>query len=246
MTSPRVHLAGPLVQGARRPLDAEAAHHARDVLRRHSGDPAIAFDGEGHECDAEFVVEGHEVALVLGSARTSTARSPLTLRLVLGLPKGEKLDWVLEKATELGVSSVYPAATQRSVVKLDEARARSRLERWNRIAAAAARQCERAEVPVVHEVAPLAQQLRHAAEGAQLCLYAQERSTKGATLSAVEVRVVAVLIGPEGGLTPTEQALAESLGYAPWSLGPRILRAETAAIAVAAVLQHALGDLGRG
>ena len=274
MTLPRVRLTPPLISGARRLLEAAAAHHARDVLRRRTGEPAIAFDGEGHECDATFIVESHEVALQLGAARPVSSRSPLTIRLVLCLPKGDKLEWVLEKATELGVSSVYPAQAQRSVVRLDAARARARAERWTRIAEGAARQSERADVPLVHGVADLATQLRAAALGADLRLCCQERlheapsdgsaqhpdapsrhsaSRHGPSQSVVTLALpvedatptVAVVVGPEGGLTDSEQALAQACGYTPWSLGPRILRAETAAITAVAILQHALGDLAR-
>ena len=270
MTLPRVRLTPPLISGARRLLEAAAAHHARDVLRRRTGEPAIAFDGEGHECDATFIVESHEVALQLGGARHVSSRSPLTIRLVLCLPKGDKLEWVLEKTTELGVSSVYPAQAQRSVVRLDAARARARAERWTRIAEGAARQSERADVPLVYGIADLATQLRAAALGADLRLCCQERlheapsdesaqhpeapsrhsaSRQSVVTLALPVEdaapTVAVVVGPEGGLTDSEQALAQACGYTPWSLGPRILRAETAAITAVAILQHALGDLAR-
>src|SRR5262249_24407597 len=168
---------------------------------------------------------------------------PVALALLIGLLKGEKMDWVVQKATELGVARVVPVATTHGVVKLDAERAASRRERWTRIAEEAAKQCGRADLPEIAEVSAFAEAVA-AARGWKLLLHEAERGQPlRAALPASAPEVVTVAVGPEGGFAPDEVAAARAAGFAVSGLGPRVLRAETAAIAALAVLGFVVGDL---
>jgi 16S rRNA (uracil1498-N3)-methyltransferase len=223
-----------------------SAHYLRDVLRLRAGDPVVLFDGAGREALATIVeVRRDEVDLWTLDPRVATTASPLRLALVVALAKKDKIDLVIEKATELGVGTILPAVCARSVLELKGERALARLGRWRRVAEAAARQCGRADVPRVEAVRPWAEQLAAAPGHRRLCFYEGGPVGSGrAALSGPPPSSAAVAVGPEGGLTPGEVEGARGLGYEVLSLGPRMLRAETAAIVAATLIQHAWGDLG--
>ena len=218
-------------------------HYLLDVLRLAPGDPVEVFDGEGGLHDARLAPTGD--ALELGPRR-DVAAPAARIHLAFALAKGEKNDLVVQKATELGVACLLPFAAARSVVKLDAERGEERARRWRRIAEEAARQCGRADVPEVRVPARLSDVLSgvaHEAPGA--CLLAFDAA--GAPFAEAldpSAPLHLALTGPEGGLAPEELAACATAGARLARLGPRILRAETAAIAVVALLQHRLGDLG--
>ena len=164
------------------------------------------------------------------------------------MPKGDKLEAIIRASTELGVARIVPIITERTIVRLDAARVRDRARRWQRVATEAAKQCGRAVIPTVEPPRPLSEFLGADSHGAlRLCLWEGEARGLDPALSGVAgpVPSATVLIGPEGGLSAAEVESAKARGFIPASLGPRILRTETAGPAIIAVLQSRLGDLGR-
>jgi 16S rRNA (uracil1498-N3)-methyltransferase len=241
VTRRRVHLPPERIGAARAELTDEARHYLRDVLRLVPGAAVELFDGLGGSW--ETTVEPGFTALALG-ARREVVAGGLAISLLFALAKGEKGDLVVQKATELGVARLCPWAAERSVVKLDAAKGKDRAERWHRIAEAAARQSGRTDVPAVDVPVTLAGALAAVPPGHRLVVL---HGPGGAPLGALgldRAPGVALVAGPEGGLTERELAACDSAGALRGSLGPRTLRAETAAIAGVAVLQAVAGDLG--
>lgn len=237
MTTRRLFLPPERIAEGRATLTPEAAHYLRDVLRLGPGAELELFDGAGGAYPAA-VQEGF-AALRLGPRRE--ALPPLALWLVVALARGEKLDLVVQKATELGATRICPFEAERSVVRLDRERGQARTVRWRRIAAEAARQCGRADVPAVEEPAPLAAALAAIPSGLARFVF----HPGGEPLAAApDAAGTAAVVGPEGGLSPAELEACEAAGARRVSLGPRILRAETAAVVAVALLQSRFGDLG--
>ncbi len=237
MTLRRLFLPADRISGDRAALTPEAAHYLRDVLRLGPGAEVELFDGAGGSYPARIAEDF--AALELGPRRE--ARPALSLWLLVALAKGEKMDLVVQKATELGATRISPFEAERSVVRLDPGRGEARAVRWRRIAAEAARQCGRADVPSVSDPVPLAEALAAIPQGfARFVLHpGGEPLAPGPAGSGV-----AAVVGPEGGLTPAEVLACESAGARRVSLGPRILRAETAAVVATALLQAMFGDMG--
>jgi len=237
----RVHLPRVRIGEARAELTAEARHYLCDVLRLGAGAAVELFDGEGGAWDASL---GDDLAtLVLAGGRRVAPRAGAPIALVFALAKGEKNDLVVQKATELGAVRVAPFAAARSVVRLGADRARGRAERWRRIAEEAARQCGRSDVPEVAAPASLAAALAALPTGVRLLVLHGEGGAPLPSLPLEGAAGVAAVVGPEGGLTAAELDACRAAGAARASLGPRTLRAETAAIAIVALLQSLVGDL---
>jgi 16S rRNA (uracil1498-N3)-methyltransferase len=219
-------------------LTADEARHLREVLRLKPGDEVSVFDGEGKEYRAQVVQARREFAELEFGEEIATARpeSPLQITLAVALLKGEKFDLVVQKATELGVTKIVPLTTRYADIKLrDESDATKRVARWQRIALEAAKQSGRAVVPQVSLPAAFASVL----DGN--CLLFSERGGHGFT--PVETDKITAIIGSEGGWSDEELDQARTAGAQLVTLGGRILRAETAAITAAALLQHRFGDL---
>lgn len=219
-------------------LTADEARHLREVLRLKPGDEVSVFDGAGKEYRARVVQARREIAELELAEEIGTARpeSPLHITLAVALLKGEKFDLVVQKATELGVNKIVPLITRYADIKLrDESDASKRVTRWQRIALEAAKQCGRAVVPEVSLPVTLASLL----DGN--CLLFSERGGHG--LRQIDTDFVTAIIGSEGGWSDEELEQARSAGAQIITLGGRILRAETAAITAAALLQHRFGDL---
>jgi 16S rRNA (uracil1498-N3)-methyltransferase len=239
----RVHVAAPLAPGARVRLPHDAAAHVTRVLRLRAGDALTLFNGDGADYPARIsaLVRGAVEAEVTGRA-DARAESPLPVTLVQGIARAERMDLVLQKATELGVAAVVPVAAARSVVRLDAGSRGRKLEHWRGIAIAACEQCGRARVPEVATPRTLGEFLAKPARARMRILLAP-----GADLSlgtaARGAESVELLVGPEGGLEDGERRAALAAGFLACRLGPRVLRSETAAIAAIAVLQAAAGDL---
>jgi len=240
MAPRRVHLPPACIGEARAELTGAARHYLRDVLRLAPGDPVELFDGRGTAWSAR-IGPGFE-ALELSARRAAPPGGP-ALHLLFALAKGEKTDLVVQKATELGVARLAPWAAERSVVRLDEAKGLERTERWRRIAGEAARQCGRADVPEVAPPAPLAAALAAVPEGFRLVVLHGEGGVPLGALDLTGAPGVAAVVGPEGGLTAAERSACGAAGALHATLGPRTLRAETAAIAVVVLLQGLVGDL---
>ena len=238
MTRRRVHVPPERIEGAVARPDPASLHYLSDVLRLEPGAEVEVFDGAGAAWTASFT--GSELRL---GERRAAALPGAVVWLAFALSRGDKGDWIVQKGTELGVSRLVPWQAERSVVRLEPGRAGERARRWRRIAEEAARQCGRSDVPEVAVPGTLAQALEaphgferlafHAGAGAPL---AEAVRPGGAGFLAV--------LGPEGGLSDREVTACLEAGCRLASLGPRVLRAETAAVAAAALIQHLAGDLG--
>jgi 16S rRNA (uracil1498-N3)-methyltransferase len=209
------------------------------VLRLQPGDTLTLFDGRGGEYEAVVEQMGRsEVHVEVRAHHAVEREAPVAVHLALGMPANERMDWLVEKASELGVASIQPLVAERSVLRLAGERAQKKQAHWQAVAVAACEQCGRNRVPVVHSVQPLA-----------AWLAAQERpglvlSLRGGSVplaSAAAPAEPTLLSGPEGGLTPQEEDAAFARGWTPVQLGPRVLRAETAPLAALAVLTLAGG-----
>lgn len=244
----RVYLPAPLAAGALLPLEPGAALHLVRVLRLGVGARLAVFDGAGREHAATIAaVHGERVEVRLGSALPAVAESPLAITLGQGLSRGERMDYAIQKATELGVRRIVPLVFERSVVRLDAAQAARRLAHWRGVAAAACEQCGRAALPEILAPRQLTDHLANAsggASGAELRALLLPDAGQGIDSLPKPLAAIEILVGPEGGLTDDERQRALACGYVGLRLGPRILRTETAAAACVAVLQAVRGDLG--
>lgn len=225
-------------------VQGDAFHHLR-VLRLGPGDPLEVFDGKGRAWEAEVLEVSRDSATVrLGPLRkASTGRH---VSLLQALPKADKLELVLQKGTELGAHAFYPALSERSLVRLSKAAAETRRARWQRIADEAARQCGRADTPAVHALQGLLHAARALPPSTRVLILDEEERTLGlAKAASVDVGApLALVVGPEGGLARPEVEALRALGGVSVSLGPLVLRTETAALAALAVLRHLEGLLG--
>lgn len=241
----RIHVDAPLSVGATFELPDGAAAHLVRVLRLQPGDACVLFNGDGHDYDARIAAVGKRGASVqVLDRRAVDNESPLRITLLQGIARGEKMDLVLQKATELGVAEVRPVASERSDVRLDEARAAKRLAHWQQVVAAACEQSGRARVPRVAAPQALSaalEALGGTAAGARWWLDPFADRPVAAVPAGIDACTLAV--GPEGGWSPGDRALLQEAGFAGLRLGPRVLRTETAGLAAIAVLQARAGDL---
>ena len=241
-TGTRLYCDLPLSPGAEIVLPEAAARHAVTVLRLQPGDTLNLFNGAGGEYQASLVaVSKREARVRLLGFHAFERESPLAITLALGISAGERMDYSLQKATELGVTAIQPLATERSVVKLAGERADKRLQHWQHVVIAACEQCGRNRVPAVAPVQKFFAYLAAVNRGKLLLMLSPDAATP---LKRVPPAAsVVLLIGAEGGLAPSECEAAEASGFEPVSLGPRILRTETAPVAALAVLQTLWGDI---
>jgi 16S rRNA (uracil1498-N3)-methyltransferase len=235
---PRFYCPAPLVTGLALSLPAGAARHVQ-VLRLQPGDVITLFNGEGGEFDATVTRMGRsDVDVEVGAHHAVEREAARAVHLLAGITANERMDWLVEKATELGVASITPLVAERSVLKLKGERAEKKLAHWQGVAVAAAEQCGRNRVPTVHSAVTLAEWVKKAPPGERWVLSLSEGTQSLAKMqgqaAGLPMTPVTVLSGPEGGLSPTEEAAALAAGFAPVTLGPRVLRAETAPLAVLA------------
>ena len=242
---PRFHCPAPLATGAEIDLPPGAARHVQ-VLRLQPGDGITLFhggqdaDSPGGEFDATVLRMGRsDVRVQVGTHHATEREAPRAVHLLAGITANERMDWLVEKATELGVASITPLVAERSVLKLKGERAEKKLAHWQAVAVAACEQCGRNRVPVVHDAVDLAGWLRAQAplpaQGTRLLL-SLRTGTQALRMAAAGGGGLIFLSGPEGGLSSTEEDLALAHGFAPVTLGPRVLRAETAPLAALAAL----------
>lgn len=241
MSLRRIFSSRPLRAGGTVTLDGDAANHVLRVLRLRTGDALVVFDGSGSDYDGEIAGLGRDTVDVrLGTGRAIAAESPLAITLLQGVCRGPRMDTVIQKATELGVARIVPVLAGRSVVKLDAEQAERKQEHWRRVAVAAAEQSGRSRVPELEPPRHLEEVVPDAGEHATRLLL----DPAGASLRRLPAPAgpVALLVGPEGGLTEAERRLAADFGFVAAALGPRILRTETAPLAALALLQFIAGD----
>lgn len=238
---PRFFVDLPLSPGAKIDLPPVPAHHASRVLRLVKGSEVVLFNGQGGEYPAILEwVDKDMVSARCREWRDVERESALDIRLAQGISSGERMDYTLQKAVELGVTAIQPLAMRRSVVKLSSQRAEKRVAHWQGIVMAACEQSGRNHLPLVAPPLEVAQWLATGPEGLKLFLSPDAKtSLKDLTKPAGSVWLMA---GPEGGFEPDESALVSDFGFLPIRLGPRILRTETAALAAVAAMQALWGD----
>jgi 16S rRNA (uracil1498-N3)-methyltransferase len=243
MSAPRFFCPVPLPSSGLFELPPEAAHHAHRVLRLRVGDPVQIFDGEGNACDAAInSISGKHVDLNIRKVCPAQKSAPLRIMLAQAMSSSEKMDWIVQKATELGAAEVQPVNTQRSVAKLSSERAEKRSEHWRGVVIAACEQSGRNDLLQVQAPLDLGHWLatQKVVPGSKFILLPD-----GAVALHAQAKPqgpVTLLIGPEGGFTADEALMAKQTGFLPVLLGPRVLRTETAALAGITALQTLWGD----
>ena len=238
--APRLHCEATLSPGATVELSERAARHVA-ALRLRVGDAVILFGGDGHESAAVITGTGKRgVVAAVRERRAVDRESPLEVRLAQGVCAGDRMDLVLQKATELGVAAIQPIVTARSVVRLSSERQERREAHWQNVVIAACEQCGRNRVPRVAPSLGFGEFFAApAAPGTRLLL---APDGEAAVRSLAPQAPVTVLVGPEGGLAPEERAIARAAGFVTVRFGPRVLRTETAPLAALAALQALYGD----
>lgn len=223
-------------------LSLEASQHVGTVLRMRVGESLILFCGDNREFTATISdVRKKYVTVMINSVSEVNNESPLQLHLAQAISKGERMELVMQKAVELGVNRITPIVTERCVVKLDKERMARKLHQWQSIVISACEQSGRNMVPKVEQPVDLITYLRDVRTGLKLVLHPNTHKTWRDY--SLQLKDIALLVGPEGGLSDDEVCLACEQGFQPLALGPRILRTETAAITVLSVLQAVGGDL---
>lgn len=242
-SGPRIHVATALVAGGDVVLPEGPARHVGRVLRLKPDAPLVLFDGQNREAAAILTeVDRKRVVARVQAVRDGQGESPLVVHLGQAISKGDRMDYAIQKAVELGVAAITPLYTEHGEVRLKGDREQKKLAHWQAVAVSACEQCGRARVPPVHGPVPLSDWLAGRDEPLRLVLHpgapgAFERAEAGLSSACV-------LIGPEGGLSTQEVATAEHSGFTALSLGPRILRTETAPVVALGLLQARFGDLG--
>ena len=250
----RVFVAGELQSGSVVELPRETGAHLAKVLRARSGDEVVLFNGDGREFTGAIEkVQGSRVSASIGAARSIDRESPFQLTLVQCVPRGDRMDFIVQKATELGVVRIVPVLSQRSVVRLDEAQSASKQAHWRAVAVSACEQCGRNRLPSVSTPVPLLSYLGSLAQATadQTLRLVLEPERAQHTVRGVGATDIAsspsaraeIAIGPEGGFAPEELEAFDLSAFCRVALGPRVLRTETAAIAAIVVLQARFGDM---
>lgn len=232
-------------------IEGDDAHHIHRVLRLRPGAEIEVADG----VDTEYTGTLEEVSpsfvrVRLGAPRPSRSEAAYRITLFQGLPKSDKMDWVVQKAAEVGTFSVVPVTMERSVTSLTAAKAAGRVERWRKIARSAAQQAARGRVPEIRGLTSLGDALaawrKSAPNGMLIVPWEEEhaRGLKSLLQSTAVPQDIGIVIGPEGGMTPEEIALCTTYGGKACTLGPRIFRTETAGVVVAALILYEMGEMG--
>jgi 16S rRNA (uracil1498-N3)-methyltransferase len=245
MRTIRIHVDQPLAPGLELGLPAQAGEHVARVLRLGEGDPLVLFNGDGCDYAARITGVGkREVSVRLEAVQAIASESPLALTLAQGIARGEKMDLIVQKATELGVARIVPLLTERSEVRLDPARAQKRLAHWRAVAASACEQSGRARLPELLPAQALESWLGGMPQNGALRLALLPEGERTVRSLAFGPAGGVLVVGPEGGLGERDTGALHAAGFAGLALGPRILRTETAGLAALAALQALHGDLG--
>lgn len=237
---PRIHVPAPLVEGATLALPEGPARHITRVLRMLPGAPLVIFDGNGQEAGVRLAEASRkQVTVSVEAVWPGQGESPLMIHLGQAVSKGDRMDYAIQKAVELGVTDITPLYTQRTDVRLKGDREVRKLAHWQAVAASASEQCGRAVVPNVYPPQVLGEWLDQRGESLRLMLHLATGNPFQCTEAPSSV---AVLIGPEGGLSDEDVKAAQEARFTPLTLGPRILRTETAPVVALSLLQYHFGD----
>ncbi|SNY51724.1 16S rRNA m(3)U-1498 methyltransferase [Arsukibacterium tuosuense] len=241
MRIPRIYTPQTLAANSTLQLDDDAANHVGRVLRMQAGQALQLFNGDGNNYTATITeVSKKQVSVNITDAQANPVESPLSIHLGQAISRGDRMDFAIQKAVELGVTEITPLFTERCGVKLDGDRLSKRNEQWQKIAISACEQCGRSVVPTVHPAIQLDQWLAQRTNSLQLTLDPRASATIKTLTASQHIRLV---IGPEGGFTETEVAATSQADFTGIQLGPRVLRTETAALSAISALQLQFGDL---
>ena len=241
MRIPRIFTAQKLQINASIELEPGPSQHLSRVLRMKPGDSIILFDGTGGQYPATISALGRKSVVAITADFDPVEReSGLCLHLGIAISRGERMDWVVQKATELGVSAITPLRSERTEVRLSGERAEKKLRHWQQIATSACEQCGRNRLPNIQPAQNLAQWVSGVEADTRLVLHHRASSAR---TDATSPSSIALLVGPEGGLSPDEITAAEQAQFSSLQLGPRVLRTETAPLAAIAILQARWGDM---
>ena len=243
----RFYIPNPRIENGLLKVEGDEVRHIRKVLRLKTGDKIFVFDGLGREFEGTIIEEGRASVMVKIQRSLSPKRdSPLEVTLAQSLLKGEKMDYLIQKATELGIKEIIPFFSSRSVPLLEKSRSLKRHHRWGKIAIEASKQCGRGVVPKIESLQTYSDML-HNASTDHLRLIVWERDgirLKKMLEGSKERKKIFFVIGPEGGFSQDEVEKAERVGFVAVTLGKRILRAETASLCFLSILQYEWGDVG--
>jgi|TARA_B110000259_G_scaffold113746_1_gene129682 16S rRNA (uracil1498-N3)-methyltransferase len=244
MRIPRIFTDQPLSSGANLALTGSAARHLSSALRLSVGQEITLFNGQGGEFAATLTTTAKsQVDVSIGDCREIDRESPLRLHLAIAVSRGERMDWIVQKATELGVTEITPLFSERTEVKLNGERLEKKLRHWQQVSISACEQCQRNIVPTINDALTLDKWLSQSdGDSDQLKLVLHHRSDK--TLAQHQTPTsVCLLVGPEGGLSDNEISRALDRGFAALTLGPRVMRTETAPLAAISIMQSLWGDM---
>lgn len=242
MRIPRIYYSGSLQPNIETELDDFASNHVLQILRLKTGAQLVLFNGEGGEFNTQLINDkGRKAKVLIKEFIQNDVESPLRIYLVQGISRGERMDYTIQKAVELGVYSMVPLFTKRCNVKLAGERLQKRLEHWQKVAISACEQCGRNIIPRIEPAQNLTAWLPKPRTELKLTLY-HRGTTHLADLPQQQIAVT-LLIGPEGGLADGEIELSKQFGFQPICFGPRVLRTETAALTAISILQAKWGDM---
>jgi 16S rRNA (uracil1498-N3)-methyltransferase len=242
MRIPRIYIDQALAISESLSLNENTSHYLSKVLRMQEGRELIVFNGQGGEYSAQVKEVGKkQVSIQINQFAEDNRQSPLELHLAIGISRGERMDWVLQKATELGVTRIIPLITERTEVKIKGEKQDKKMQHWQQIIVSACEQCQRNVLPLLQEPQLIDDWLKTVSTDYRFVLH--HRNHQSLSKSATP-RSVTLLIGPEGGLNEAEITLAENEKFQSLRLGPRVLRTETAPVAAISLVQYLWGDLG--
>ncbi len=246
-TMARFYVPQPRIEKGMLRIEGDEVRHIRRVLRLKAGDEIVVFNGSAKEYEGKIVEEGpSSVVIMIQNILPSTRESPLEITLAQSLLKGEKMDYLIQKATELGVKEIIPFFSSHSVPLLEKTRRVKRHHRWERIAIEASKQCGRGVVPKIEPLQNYSEVLQNTSpDFLHLILCEKEGTRLKEALEGLKEKVnIFFIIGPEGGLSQEEVGFAKEKGFIPVTLGKRILRSETASLCFLSILQYKWGDIG--
>jgi 16S rRNA (uracil1498-N3)-methyltransferase len=244
---PRFYVPQPRIEKGMLRIEGDEVRHIRRVLRLRTGDEIIVFDGSAKEYEGMIVEDGpSSVVIRVQNIFSSKKESPLEITLVQSVLKGEKMDYLIQKATELGVKEIIPFFSSRSIPLLEKSKSLRRHRRWERIAIEASKQSGRGVIPKIEPLQDYSEMLQNIPpDFLRLILWEKEGARLKEVLAGLKEKIkIFFIVGPEGGLSQEEVDLAKEKGFIPITLGKRILRSETASLSLLSILQYEWGDMG--
>ncbi|MGD0917055.1 MAG: 16S rRNA (uracil(1498)-N(3))-methyltransferase [Thermodesulfobacteriota bacterium] len=244
---PRFYVPHPWIEKGMLRIEGDEVRHIRKVLRLKAGDEVVVFDGSAKEYEGTIVKEGsNAVVIAVQNVLSSESESPLEIVLAQSLLKGEKMDYLIQKATELGVNRIIPFYSSRTIPLLEESRRLKRYHRWKRIAVEASKQCGRGVVPKIEPLQDYLSMVQTANQDSlRLILWEKEGARlRDVLMGSKDKKRIFFVVGPEGGLTQEEVEHAQREGFIYVNLGRRILRSETSSLCLLSILQYECGDIG--